>query len=146
MNLQPNRFLTGLVVALAGVLAGGTPGAFAAPIAVTVNMPNLRCIKNYQVIAKEDDQVYLTVNGVAKGADLNKRVPESGAMEANSKKPPVTAEKPVTLWEGELADGEFALLTVTLFHGKGDDAAKAFQTQLAESTKGVAERSKKMLA
>jgi hypothetical protein len=144
MNVQRNRLLTGLVVALAGVL--GAP-ALAAPIAVKVNMPNLRCIKNYQMAPKEadDDQVYLTVTGVAKAADVTKRIPESGTLEANKKKPPITSEKPATLWEGELADGEFALLTVTLYQGAGDDAAKKFQSQLAEATKGIAERSKKTL-
>jgi hypothetical protein len=147
MNVQRNQLLTGLVVALAGVLAGVVPTASAAPVAVKVNMPNLRCIQNYQMKQTDDDQVYLTVTGVAKGADVNKRLPESGAMEANSKTQPIDAEKPATLWEGELADGEFALLTVTLFHGKGEDpTAKTFATQLADATKGIAERSKKTLA
>src|SRR5689334_24592443 len=104
MNVQRNRFVGALGLALVGLLAAGRAGA--APIPVKVNLTNLRCIQNYQMAPKDDDQVYLNVTGVAKGADVAKRVPESGAMEANSKKPPM--EKPVTLWEGELADGEFA--------------------------------------
>jgi hypothetical protein len=142
MNVQRNRFLTALAMTLAGLLAVGRAGA--APIPVKVNLANLRCIQNYQMAPKDDDQVYLNVTGVAKGADVSKHVPDSGAMTANAKKPPM--EKPVTLWEGELADGEFALLTVTLYNGKGDDAAKAFDKQLADATKAVAERSKKTLA
>ena len=144
MNVQRNggRRLTGLVAALFGLVAGS---ALAAPIPVKVDLTSLRCIGNYEALAKDDDQVYLTVAGVAKGADVAKRVPESGTIPANDKKPPVTDKQPVTLWEGELADGEFALLSVALYQGKGDDAAKAFDKQIADATKGVAERSKKTL-
>src|SRR5688572_30753705 len=118
MNVRTSGVLGGLL----GVLIASV--AAAAPVPVKVNLSNLRCIQNYQVSVKDDDPVYLTVNGVAKGADVAKRIPETGTTPANSKKPAITEDKPMTLWEGELADGEFALLTVTLFQGKGDDAAK----------------------
>jgi hypothetical protein len=139
--------LGGLLAAVAGLLLGGfgTSTASGAPVPVKLNLNTLRCIQNYQPLPKDDDAVYLTVTGVAKGAEINKRLPESGTLVANSKKPPVTDKAPVTLWEGELADGEFALVTVALYVGQGDDAAKKFAGQLADATKGVAERSKKTL-
>jgi hypothetical protein len=123
----------------------GSSVAQAAAVPVKVNLAALRCVQNYELAAKDDDQIYLTVAGVAKGAEVSKRLPDSGTMEANPKKQPVEDKKPVALWEGELGDGEFALLTVTLYHGKGDDAAKAFSGKLAEAAKGVAEHSKKTL-
>ena len=117
--------LAALAVALAGVLVGAA--AQAAPVPVKVNLTNLRCIQNYALAAKDDDQVYLTVTGVAKGADVSQARPrERHAAGQHEEAGRRREDKPVTLWEGELADGEFALLTVTLFHGKGDDAAKAF--------------------
>lgn len=148
MNVRISRRLfTTLGAALAAFAwAGAGSAAVAAPVPVKVNVTNLRCIQTYAPHPTADDEAYLVITGVAKGQELNKRHPESGAMPANKKKPPVTEEKPLTLWEGELADGEFALVTVTLYNGKGDDAAKAFSAKLAEATKGVAERSKPTLA
>ena len=148
MNVRISRRLfTGLGVALATLAWGGVAAspAAAAPVPVKLNLTNLRCIKTYAADNKADDEAYLVISGVVKGQEINKRVPESGTLPANTKKPPVTEKEPVTLWEGELADGEFALVTVTLFHGKGDDAAKAFSSKVAEATKGVAGRSKTTL-
>jgi hypothetical protein len=85
------------------------------------------------------------VSGVAKGADVSKRIPESGTTEVNTKKPAVDDKKPVTLWEGQLDDGEFAVVTVALYQGKGDDAAKGFEKQIEDAAKSVAARSKKTL-
>ena len=147
MNVRISRRLfTALGAAVAAFAWAGGAAAVAAPVPVKLDVTNLRCIQTYAASPKDDDQAYLTVTGVAKGAELNKRHPESGTMAANTKKPPVTEKAPLTLWEGELGDGEFALVTVTLFQGKGDDAATAFSAKLAEATKGVAERSKKTLA
>ena len=142
MRLNCSRLVLGLAAILA---AGAARPAAAAPVQAKLNLTNLRCIQNYAPTTREDDQVYVNVTGVAKGADVNTRVPETGTLPANTKTPPVSEDKPVTLWEGELADGEFAFLTVTLFQGNGDDAGKAFDKQLADAAKGVAERSKKTL-
>jgi hypothetical protein len=144
MNVKPSRLVLG---AFAAVFAAFSPGnAFAAPTPVKVDMTYLRCIQNYAVAAKDDDPVYLTVSGIAKGAEVTKRIPESGTMEAGTKKPAVDDKKPVTLWEGELNDGEFAVVTVALYQGKGEDAAaKGFDKQIVDAAKGVAERSKKTL-
>src|SRR5688572_12601228 len=101
MNLKRNRFLTPLAVALAGALAAAS--AQAAPVPVKVNLTSLRCIQNYAMVPKDPDAVYMTVTGVAKGADVNKRVPESETLEATSREPAVSKDEPVTLWEGELA-------------------------------------------
>jgi len=143
MNVKPSRLILG---AFAAVFAGfsGTQ-ASAAPVPVKVDMTYLRCIQNYDLDNKADDPVYLDVSGVAKGADITKRIPDSGTMEAGNKKSPITDKKPVTLWEGELNDGEFAVVTVALYQGKGDDAAKGFEKQIEDAAKGVAERSKKTL-
>lgn len=143
MNVKKSYFFGGLIAALAGLTLG--TAATAAPVPAKVEMTSLRCIQNYGLSSKDGDQVYLTVTGVAKGAELNSRLPETGTLAANKKKPPVTAKAPVTLWEGELADGEFALVTVGVYQGTGDDAAKAFAASLAEAEKGVAERAKKTL-
>jgi hypothetical protein len=137
MNVKKSWWVLGLVTAL------WTYGASAVPVKIV--MPNLRCIQNYQVPAKEDDSAYMIVTGVAKGADVNKHIPESGTLVSNAKKPPITEKEPATLWEGDLGDGEFAYITVTLYQGKGEDAAKKFQQQLEAAEKAVAERSKKTI-
>jgi hypothetical protein len=94
-----------------------------------------------------EDDVYLVAGGVAKGQEFQKRLPEQGALKVAPKKPAFTPEKPGVVWEGELADGEFAYVTVVLMHGDGKDAAKLkeFQGKLDAAAKGVAERSKKTL-
>ena len=142
MKVRISRlFAAALGVGLA-VLASTGSAAVAAPVPVKLEMTNLRCIQTYAADNKADDEVYLLVGGVAKGAEVSKRVPETGAMAANDKTPPITEKAPLTLWEGELGDGEFALVTVAMFNGKGDEPAKAFAGKLAEAVKGVAERAK----
>jgi hypothetical protein len=143
MNVKPSRLILGAFAAVFAACSAGS--AFAAPVPVKVDMTYLRCIQNYAIAAKDDDPVYLTVSGIAKGAEVTKRIPDSGTMEAGTKKPAVDDKKPVTLWEGELNDGEFAVVTVALYQGKGDDAAKGFDKQIQGAAKGVAERSKKTL-
>lgn len=146
MNVRISRLVAALGVALAAVVGlGGSGAAVAAPVPVKLELASLYCMKTYDIDPRADDQAYFTVTGVARGEEIDKRVPESGSMPANKKTPMVTEEKPVALWEGELADGEFALVTFTLFNGQGDDPAKAFSAKLAEAAKGVAERSKKTL-
>ena len=146
MNVKRRNFLLGLAaVVMAGVMGTGNAAALAAPVQVKVNMPYLRCIGAFAG-QRQDDQVYVVVTGVAKGAEVNRRIPEKDTFKANTKEPAIEEEKPATLWEGELADGEFALLTVVLFQGKGDDAAKAFLTKLNDAAKGAAGLDKKTLA
>lgn len=143
MNVQRSRPLAGMMAALVGLVAGGI--ASAAPVPVKLELTGLRCIQNYASAPKDDDPVYMNVTGVAKGADVTKRIPESGTTPVGTKKPGVTDKAPLTVWEGELNDGEFALLTVTLYQGKGDDAAKSFEKMLADATKSAPERAKKTL-
>jgi hypothetical protein len=145
MNVRISRVFAALGVGLAALASTGA-AAFAAPVPVKLDMTNLRCIQTYAADNKADDEVYLVVTGVAKGAEVTRRAPETGAMATNDKTPAITDKAPLTLWEGELADGEFALVTVTMFNGKGDEPAKAFAGKLADAAKGVAERSKPTLA
>src|SRR5687768_3248669 len=118
MNVRISQWVLALGVALATFVG---PTASAAPVPVKVELSSLYCMKTYTADVKADDEAYFIVTGVAKGAEINKRVPESGAMPANKKKPMVTAKEPMTLWEGELGDGEFAVVTFTLFQGTGDE-------------------------
>lgn len=138
----PSRFLGTLAAVLGGaaVALSATPAA-AAP--VSVDLTSLRAIQTYALQDKADDQVYMVVTGVAKGKELEPtKLPKDGTWTAGPQKPPVGTKKPVTLWSGDLADGEFAQLTVTLFQGKGDDAVlKAYTGKLAEAGKAVAARS-----
>lgn len=135
----------GVLGSLALLLGGAVSGARAEP--VQVDLTALRAIQTF-ALGEKDDDAYLLVTGVAKGEELNSRVPKEGALPASPKKPPVTEKEPVTLWKGELEKGEFAQVTVTLMIGKGADAAKTkeFLDKLAAANKGVAERSKKSLA
>ena len=140
--------VAGVLAAVALLAAASAPTAQAAPLPVEVNLTALHAIQTYALDEKEDDQVYLLVSGVAGGKDVDQRVPKEGALAANVKKPPVAKKQPLPLWKGEIADGEFALLTVVLMHGKGTDAAKLkeFAGARAAAEKTVAERSKKTLA
>src|SRR5215217_7988089 len=143
--------LARVVSVLAGtaLLFGGAfaTGAQAAPLQAEVNLIGLHAIQTYALDEKDDDQVYLLVTGVAGGKDVQQRLPKDGTLPANVKKPPVTKKQPQSLWKGELADGEFAFLTVVLMQGKGADAAKLKEFDAARSAaeKKVAERSKKAL-
>jgi len=131
-------------VAAAAMLFAWAPGAQAAPVPAKVELANLRAIQ-VNNLEKGDDNVFLVVQGFAKGADVHKRVPDSGALKANPKKPAVTDKEPVTLWQGELDNGEYALLTVAVFQGEEKDPAKvkAFLDQVGEA--GKAAKSKKTI-
>ena len=146
MNVRIKRLVAVAGVALAAVVGSAGATASAAPVPVKLELTGLYCMKTYAADPKADDEAYFTVTGVAKGEEVAKRVPETGAAPAGKTKPVVTEKQPAAMWEGELGDGEFALLTFTLYHGKGDDAGKAFQAKLAEAAKGVAGRSGKTLA
>jgi hypothetical protein len=139
-----NRVVAAGLVLLSSAFAAAAVRA--APVPVEVDVASLRAIQTYELEEATDDKAYLVVTGVAKGEEVQKRLPEQGAFAANKKKPPVTEKAPATLWKGELADGEFALLSVVLIH-QGQDASKTqpFLDQLSGAAKKVAERSKKTL-
>jgi hypothetical protein len=134
MNANRGRVL---LLGLFAVLSSVVSRADAAAIPVKLELNYLRCIQNYEVAIKDDDHVFLTVTGVSKGADVNRRVPPSAGMVANTKKAPVTDEKPLELWAGDLDNGEFALITVTLYQGQGGDPSMAFKKQVQEATKSA---------
>lgn len=134
-----------LVAALAGLAAVAAPAVHAVP--VSVDITNLRAIRVYHLDPEGTDDVYVQVGGIAKGADVTARFPQEGSAKAAPKTPPITDAAPAVAWAGDLADGEFAFLTVALYHGTGADAApvKAFTDKLDAAGKGVAERAKKTL-
>lgn len=114
---------------------------------VSIDLTSIRAIQPYNMNPNGSDECYLLLTGVANGKEINERVPKDKALEAAPKHPAVTDKAPVTLWKGDLGEGEFVLLTVTLFQGKGQDQAltKQFLTQLGDADQKVAERSKQKL-
>lgn len=135
------RLLTGLSAAL--LLGGLAAPAQADPIPVSLDLTALRAVQTYALDKKATDDVYVVVSGVAAGQPVHKRLPEKETWKAAPKNYPIAPNKEgsaVKLWEGKLNDGEFALLTVTLYHGTGKDAGpvKAFQDKLAAATKDAA--------
>jgi hypothetical protein len=105
--------------------------ASAAPAQIDADY--LRAIQTYTPGENQTDQVYLLVHGVAKGKAFSYRYPEAGTLKASPKTPPITSKKPVTLWKGDLADGEFAFVNVALMQGEKLTEAqhKAFTEQVA---------------
>lgn len=116
-----------------------SPMAWAVP--VEVDMTNLRAIQTYD-LGKGDDQAYLLVNGVAQGKEFMQKVPADKTYTVGPKKPVASVKEPVALWKGDLNDGEFAYLTVTLMQGsKPDDAkTKELQEKLSAAEKKAAGR------
>ena len=103
-------------VAAALLLAlSSAPLARAAAVPVDVKLTAIKCIQNYMMDIKTPDQVYGVLTGVAKGEAVEARVPKDGTLAGLPKEAPLTDA--VDLWKGELNDGEFALLTFTLFQG-----------------------------
>jgi hypothetical protein len=130
-----------LVTAIAGLCA--LP---ATAVPVSVDLSNLRAIQTYP-IDKSEDQAYLLVTGIANGKEFSDHLPKDKTWTMAAKKPVGTIKEPVTLWKGDLADGEFALVTVTLMQGKGADEAKIkeFLDKKSAAEKKVAERAKPKL-
>src|SRR4029079_16238501 len=87
--------------------------ARAAAVPVEVKLTGIRCIQNYKLDVKVPDQVYAYVLGIAKGQPVGVRLPKDGTLKSLPKEPPLTEETP--LWKGELAEGEFAILSFALF-------------------------------
>jgi hypothetical protein len=136
------------VLASVAVLAGAASAAFAAPVPVSVDLTSLRAIQKYSLDEKTDDTVFGLVNGIAAGKEFADRIPEAGkTWTAAPKKLAVAEAAPLTLWKGELNDGEFAIVTVTVFQGEGKDAAllKQYQDAIIAAEKAVPETGKKTL-
>lgn len=120
-----------------------------AAVPVEVKLDSLRCIQTQALDMKVDDQVYAVVSGVAKGEEVSLRIPESGTLAAAPKKVPVA--EPVSLWKGELDNGQFVHLTFTLLIApEGEETAdpaatKSFLDAVNAAGKSVSLREKKTL-
>src|SRR5262249_50098972 len=115
MNLAPRRVLSACLLVLAGVCALAYSAA-ATP--VSIDMTNLTAIQPYALDKDSgEDAAYLLVSGVANGKDVSDRVPKDGTWTLAPKKPVDGSKTPFTIWKGDLADGEFAFITVTLMQG-----------------------------
>ena len=104
----------------AAALAGAA--CHAAGVPVTVNATSILDIQSYTMGEEATDQVYLYVTGVQDGKAISQRLPKDKTWSAGPKKPAVDPKSAVELWKGELDNGQFVLLTVSLFQGKGDEA------------------------
>ncbi|HEX8911033.1 MAG TPA: hypothetical protein VF796_01650 [Humisphaera sp.] len=143
MNVR--RFLAAAAAAVFGTALVAAP---ASAVPVTLDLTGMRAIQTYALAEKADDQAYIVVTGIAKGKELDAaKFPKDAPWVTGPKKPAVSDKKPVNLWTGDLADGEFAAITVTLIQGKGDAAAvKAYLDKKAAAEKGVAARGAAKLA
>lgn len=138
------RWAIGSLALLAAASLAG-----AAPQPVSIDLTFLRAIQKYNVDPKTPDHVYLLVDGIADGQPISQRLPADGkTWTGGPKEPPVTDAKPVTLWKGELNDGQFALLSVTLFQGDGKDQGllKQYEQKIVAAQKKTPGFDKKTLA
>lgn len=121
--------------------------SFTAPIPAELDLNAVRTIQPYALDDKSGDAVYVLVTGVANGKEISGRYPQEKSLPAAAKKLAVTEKAPLSLWKGELDDGEFALLTVTVFQGAGADDAKekAYVQKLTDADKQAAGWTKKTL-
>jgi hypothetical protein len=121
-------------------VAGLTAAAHAAAVPVTVDATSIIDIQSYNVGEDASDTAYLLVTGVADGKAIDARFPKEGTWATAPKKQPIDAKAPVELWKGDLDNGQFVELTVTLMQGKGEDAAlnKKFLGAIADADKAVA--------
>ncbi len=121
-----------------------------APIAkavpVSLELDALRAVQTFP-LEKGDDQAYMLVTGIANGKEFSEQFPKDKPWSVGPKKPVATVKEPLILWKGDLADGEFAVVSVTLMQGNLVDAAKnkEYTDKLAAAGKTVAERSKPKL-
>jgi hypothetical protein len=114
------RFL-GWCLGLSVAGLAGLARAAAAP--VTVDLTSIIDIQSYNLGEDASDQTYLLVSGIADGKPIDLRFPKDKTWTAAPKKMPVDPKNPVEMWKGELNDNQFAVLTITLMQGKGEDAA-----------------------
>ena len=105
-----------------------------------------RTIQLASLDSKTPDQVYLLISGIAAGKDVSDRIPKEKTFTAAQKEPAVSS--PIPIWKGELNDGEFAMLTVTLMMGDGTDDAKVkeFLDKLTAADKQTPDWSKPTLS
>lgn len=116
------KMLRCLGMAFGLAVAGAAAWSHAAAVPVTVNCTNLIDIQSYNLGEDASDQAYLLVTGDAAGKQIDERVPKTGAWTVAPKKIPVDAKHPAELWKGDLDEGQYAVLTVTLLQGTGDEA------------------------
>lgn len=136
------------VLASVALWLGAVSPAWAAPVPVSIDLTGIRAIQKYTMDEKGDDQVFALISGVAAGKDIQERLPGEGkTWTANPKKLAVSEKEPLTLWKGELNDGEFAVVTVAVFQGAGTDEAllKSFTEQLSAAEQKSPEFAKKTL-
>jgi len=117
----------------------------AAAMPVEVDLTAVRTIQLASLDSKTPDQVYLLISGIAAGKDVADRIPKEKTLTASPKEPAVSA--PLAIWKGELDNGQFAVLTVTLMQGDGTDDAKVkeFLDKLTAADKQTPEWSKSTL-
>ena len=144
MNVRLGRPFSALLAFFGVLSAAGMTGA----VPVAVDLTSLRAIQTYNLVDKADDQTFIYVTGIAKGKEVEPaKMPKEAAWTIGPRKPAVDAKKPLALWAGDLAEGEFAQITFTLFQGKGDDAKlKEFTEKKAAAEKTVAARTGAKLA
>jgi len=135
----------GLVLGLA--VTGLAATSRAAAIPVTVDLTSLIDIQSYNLGEDASDQAYLLVTGTSDGKAIDERFPKEQTWTAAPKKQPVDAKSPVELWKGALDNGQFVVLTVTLFQGKVADEAlnKKFLGAINEADQKVPELSGKTI-
>ena len=142
MKLATSRAYSALVL----ILASGWLTDAASAVPVSVDLASLRVIQPYSLDKAAQDSAYLLVNGIASGKEFSEQIPKDKPWAIAPKQPVDGTKSPLTLWKGDLADGEFAVVTVTLLQGKADAAnIKEYLDKKAEVEKKVSERSKPKL-
>src|SRR5579859_1636819 len=131
--------LRSLGVAIFGAVCMGAGVASAAAVPVEVDCTSLVAIQTYNVGESATDQTYLLVSGTADGKSTTARFPQTGTWPTAPKQQPVDSKKPVALWKGQLDDGHYAVVTVILMQGEGNDEAKTkdLLSKLDAAEKGV---------
>lgn len=141
------KMLRSLALTLGLSVMGGAAWSHAAAVPVTVNCTSVIDIQSFNLGEDATDQAYLLVTGDAAGKQIDERVPKTGTWTVGPKKIPVDAKHPVELWKGELDEGQYAVFTVTLLQGKGDDALnKKYLEALSAAEQKVPGRDAKTLA
>lgn len=130
---------------------GLASAASAASIPAEVDLTAVRAIQTYNVDKTKPDHAYLIVTGIAGGKEVNLRLPEKDAWQVAPKDYPISSRtKPATLWSGQLDDGEFAALTVTVYQknpdAQGDAAVNQFQEKVKAADKKVEALSHKTIS
>src|SRR5579871_6839116 len=108
-----------LRIAMFGAVASLSAGAaWGAAIPVEVNLSDLMTIQSYNVGENAVDQSYVMVSATLDGKTTSERVPKTGTWATGAKQQPVDDKKPQALWKGDIEDGHYAVVTVTLLQGE----------------------------